>query len=94
MKSNKLNLKDMWRVYLLLKPSFADRERMDTVEDEVLEMIKLSDPKALLECVHILYDNKVDTKNAGEFVSIIQSGILRNRFFDFVDVVRGFNGSN
>ena len=81
----------MWRLYLLLKPAIAERDRKDTIEDEVLEIIKLSDPKALLECVHILYDNKVDTKSAEEFVSIIQKGLIRNRFFRFVDVMRGFN---
>lgn len=90
MKSNKLNLKDMWRLYLLLKPAIAERDRKDTIEDEVLEIIKLSDPKALLECVHILYDNKVDTKNAGEFISLMQEGVIRNRFFEFVDVIERF----
>jgi len=90
MKSNKLNLKDMWRLYLLLKPAIDKRDRKDTIEDEVLEIIKLSDPKALLECVHILYDNKVDTKNAGEFISLMQEGVIRNRFFEFVDVIERF----
>ena len=90
MKSNKLNLKDMWKLYLLLKPAIAERDRKDTIEDEVLEIIKLSDPKALLEYVHILYDNKVDTKNAGEFISLMQEGVIRNRFFEFVDVIERF----
>jgi hypothetical protein len=92
MKSNKLNLKDMWRLYLLLKPAIAERDRKDTIEDEVLEIIKLSDSKALLECVHILYDNKVKISNLQEFVSFIQNGLDRNRFFEFDDIMRGFNG--
>lgn len=94
MKSNKLNLEDVWKLYLLLEPSLKDRERKELVEDEIVEVIKLSESKALLECIHILYDNKVEINNVDEFVSAIYIGLETNKFFEFVDFIRGFDGSN
>ena len=94
MKSNKLNLKDMWRLYLLLKPAIAERDRKDTIEDEVLEIIKLSDPKALLECIHILYDNEVNIQHVNEFVDLVSTGLEKNNFFLFVETLRGIDGNN
>ena len=90
MKSNKLNLKDMWRLYLLLKPALENRKREDSFLDEVDVILSLSPDGTLVEGIDILYDNKVDTKNAGEFISLMQEGVIRNRFFEFVDVIERF----
>jgi hypothetical protein len=93
MKSNKLNLKDMWRLYLLLKPALENRKREDSFLDEVDVILSLSPDGTLVEGIDILYDNIDKDELSGiQTLSLFILGLKRNKFFEFVDFIGQFDG--
>ena len=56
-KPNRLNLEQMWNLYLLLKPALENRELKSILLDEVEELLLLSKPGTLFAVLSILYDN-------------------------------------
>lgn len=93
MQPKKLNLQEITRIYLLLKPAIDGREREAYFLDEITKVIDLSAPEALLECVRILYDNKPEINNVVDFNEYFATGLLENDFYLFVEFIRGFDGS-
>jgi hypothetical protein len=91
-KPKKLNLDKMWRLYLLLKPVIDDRNQEEILLDEIDKIIELSTPQALLESIHIMYDNDIEFCNMIEFSVLFMIALRENGFFDFVNVIRGLNG--
>lgn len=83
MKPKKLNLSEMWKVYQLLYPAVSTIEMDDSVIDNVLDIIELSTPEALLEVMGIMYDNKARFNNPMEFNELFIKGLSENEFFVF-----------
>ena len=90
MKPNKLNIHEMWKLYLLLEPSLPEKFENE-IEDEIVSIVIASTPETLLECVHILYDNKMEVDSAEEFLLCISKGLMQNMFFVFVEFARGLH---
>jgi len=84
MKPKKLNLEEMWKVYLFLRHALEDDEEVD-----VYSVILNSEPRFLLEALRVLYDNKVTMDNAFNFIKLFSEGLESNDFSDFVNIVRG-----
>jgi len=93
MKPKKLNLDKIWKLYLLLKPSIDNRKQESMLLDEVDKIIELASPKVLLECIHLMYDNKVEFSDMQEFTVLFLRAIDENNFFDFVEFIRGLDGT-
>ena len=89
--SKKLNLDQIWKVYNLLKPAVENREPEKVILDEIFKIIELSSPENLLECMRIMYDNRVRFESPMEFNILFMDGLNRNKFFDFCDFIRGLN---
>lgn len=89
-----LNFQEMWNLYLLLKPAIDNRELKELVLDEIIEIIDLSSPQALLECLHILYDNSIKFDTPMEFNRLFITGIRENDFFGFCGFIRGISGNS
>lgn len=83
----------MWKLYLLLE-SVLPETFEKTLEEEIISIITTSKPEALLEGIHILYDNKVEIDSAEEFLLYVSKGLTQNMFFVFVEFVRGLYGHN
>lgn len=94
MKIRKLNLKDITKIYLLLQPSLENRDREEILFDELEKLIELSPPKTLLDCLHIIYGNKVEFDSPREFISLLVNGLLEVEFYEFVEFIKVLkNGS-
>jgi len=94
MKPKKLNLDEIWNLYLLLKHAVEGREPKETLLDEVLEIIHLAEPQALLASIRIMYDNKIRINSPAEFNEAFIKGVLKCEFLQFCDVIRGLDGSS
>ena len=94
MKSKKLNLEEVWKIYLLLRPAIEGRNPEVLVVDEIDKIIELSTPEVLLECIHVMYDNKVKFNNGLEFELLFANGIIQSKFLEFCEFIRGLNGSS
>ena len=88
----RLNLNQMWRLYSLLKPAIENRDREEQLIDEITEITTRSTPQVLLECIRIMYDNKVEFTSPFEFNTMFAKGLVENEFFSFCDIMRGLNG--
>ena len=51
--------------------------------------MELSTPKTLLACIYILYDNKVDFEDMGEYKIQLMKALVFNEFYTFVELIRG-----
>jgi len=94
MKSKKLNLQEITKIYHLLKPALDGRELEEVVFDEIDKIIELSSPEALLECLYIIYDNKVEFSSPAEFVDMLIKGLLDIDFYYFVDFIKVLNNDS
>jgi len=65
-----------------------------TVGDAIQKMLDETSPKALLECINILYDNNIDFEDYREFVLLFIDGITENRFFEFVWIMKELRNGN
>lgn len=93
MKPKKLNLQEITKIYLLLEPALIDEQAEETVLERLDKIVDVVAPEALLECIHILYDNKVRYSNFVEFQALFIAGLHTNEFFLFVGFLRGLDGS-
>ena len=84
MKPKKLNLEEMWKVYLFLRHALEDDEEVN-----VYSVILNSEPRFLLEALRVLYDNKVTMDNEYNFIKLFSEGLESNDFSEFVNIVRG-----
>lgn len=91
-KPKKLNLKEMWELYLLLSPAVNDREPEELAFDEILKIIDLASPQALLASLHIMYDNSIKFTTPLEFNDLFSRGIVKCGFLEFCMIIRGLNG--
>lgn len=84
-------MEEIWKLYLLLKPAIDDRELESTGLDEILTIIDLASPQALLASLYIMYDNKIRFETPSEFNALFLSGIAKCDFLGFCSVIRGLN---
>jgi hypothetical protein len=89
MKPRKLNLSEIWQLYLLLKPAMAGRELNGLLIDEILSLLELSPEGTLVACLNILYNKvELDRLNPLELGLAFIIGLKENKFFEFVDFIR------
>jgi len=81
----------MWKLYLLLKPAIDNRESKAFLLDEIETIIDLLSVEALLECIHIMYDNKVIFEDMETFTVLFTTSVHKNGAFEFFDFIRGLN---
>jgi len=88
MQPKKLNLKQMWDLYLLVEASLENRDDGFSILDEVHNIIKNCSPGTLLASISIMYDN-IPIDISGTFaVTLMVKGLVKNSFFEFVETIR------
>lgn len=90
MKPRKLNLQEITKIYLLLKPSLEGLTEEMTVGDGIQEIFNNSNEQTLLECINTLYDNSIDFDSFEEFVALFVAALIENEFFSFVWIIKDF----
>jgi len=93
-KPKKLNLDEIWRLYILLESYVDDRVMEKSVIDSSLGIIDSASPQDLLVSLRVMYDNKVEFTTPSEFNELFISGIVKNEFLEFCEIIRGMNGSS
>ena len=80
-KPKKLNLREMWKVYNLLKPALSE----ETTIEAIIEDIEVD---ALVECFTILYDNfNSDKLDVVGLLEMFANGLRQNNFMLFVEEI-------
>ena len=87
MKPKRLNFEEMWKLYKLLAPAIEDREPEKTLLDEVDKLLELSPLGTMVDCLHILYDNKPIT-DGDEALLMFMNGLVENDFYAFIDFIK------
>ena len=80
-KPKKLNLRETWKVYNLLKPALSE----ETTIEAIIEDIEVD---ALVECFTILYDNfNSDRLDVVGLLEMFANGLRQNNFMLFVEEI-------
>ena len=88
MKPKKLNLEEMWKLYLLLEPVIKDREREEFILDDMVKLFELSEKDILLAVLLLLDDNISIGKSEDLYsLQLFMEGLNENSFYDFVDFI-------
>lgn len=84
-KPKKLNLREMWKVYNLLKPALSEETTIETTIETIIEEIEAY---ALVECFTILYDNfNSDKLDVVGLLEMFANGLRQNNFMLFVEEI-------
>ncbi len=93
MNPKKLSLREMWGLYRLLKNGIGISQ--DYLIDTVFEMLDKISQEQFLESLWKMYPKIDFTKhNPVEMATMFVSGLKKNEFFSFVDLVKGLNRGN
>ena len=87
-KPNRLNLEQMWNLYLFLKPALENRELKSILLDEVEELLLLSKPGTLFAVLNVLYDNISRDMSGMDAIIDLMNGLDNNDFYGFVSIVK------
>lgn len=91
MKPKKLNLKEIHRLYLVLKHALPEKEEVLLI-DQVDEMLNKISPSEFMESLSILYKQNPSKKNDIELFLFLIRGLRENNFFEYAHFVKGLNG--
>lgn len=82
----------MWELYNLLKDGIGENNQY--LIDEISGMLdKLTRQKFVLSLQLLYKDFSSENKNPIDVLMMFISGLQKNNFFQFVDFVKGLNGS-
>lgn len=88
MKPKKLSLREMWKLYKVLKDGVGNQQ--EYLIDEVLTLMDGISQEDFLLSILLLYPKiNLQRLNAVEFATLFVVGLKRNNFFEFVDLAQG-----
>lgn len=92
MKPRKLTLREIHKLYLLLRHSLPEKEEQYLI-DEIEAMVgRMKSGIALVKAVEIMYPNKdFNHNNPLEILLLFIKGMKQNEFFDYVVFVKNIN---
>lgn len=88
MTQRNLNLNEIWKIYLLLRPAIIDREMEDTLLGELEILAELAPEGSLVASLDIMYKNLPENLSVAKAVELLIKGLDKHRFFDFVRFVK------
>ena len=91
MKPKKLNLQEIIRVYFIFKSIIDSLSEDDVVGNIVDRFINETSSEALLECIHIMYDNSIEFDTIDEFALLFVQSLVENEFFHFIQFIKGIS---
>ena len=80
----KLNIHEMWKLYLLLKPALDTLEDASNPLDEAVALFEGSKPEDFLEVLSLLNDNISIDMSAEDVLTLFIDGLIANDFSEFV----------
>lgn len=83
----KLNLYEMWDLYLLLGNGFGEKYLID----EVVLLLKSAKRGNIKKSLDLMYKN-FSVKNPLEYSLLLIRGLKKNNFFDFQDFMEKLSG--
>ena len=86
-KPKKLNLDEMWKLYIILKPALDNRKSEDVLLDEIDKLLELSPSGTRVACLNVMYDN-IKVTSGAEALALFIQGITKNEFYSFVEYVK------
>ena len=86
-KPKKLNLSEIWELYILLKPALDDRDTEKDLLDEISKLLELSPSGTLVACLHVLYDN-INIVSGEDALMLFIQGLDKNEFYTFVEYIK------
>ena len=86
-KPKKLSLRQIHRLYLLLKPVLPEKEEAYLI-DEAEKLLEKMNDEMFLSAIEIMYQKKIEG-NPVELLSYFIRGIRQNNFFNYVEFVQG-----
>lgn len=90
MKPRKLTLREMHRLYLLLRDCLPEKEERYLI-DEIGQMVeRMKNGNTLIRAIDILYPSKkVDYGNPLELLLLFVRGLKQNEFFEYASFING-----
>ena len=90
MKPKKLTLREIHKLYLLLRHSLPEKEESYLI-DEIERMVSMMEGgEVLVRSVQILYPRaKINKNNPLELLLLFIQGLKQNEFFDYVSFING-----
>jgi len=88
MNSNlkKLNIKEIWELYRLLKDSIPNPLGKDAF-DNVKHVFTKANPLYIKKALHIMYGDDIHLTNMNEAIVLFSNGIIKSGFFEFHNYV-------
>lgn len=88
----KLSIKEMWDLYLTLKPGLDKEEAV--LIDEVISIMEKIDTASFKDSLGIMFgENFPKEQSPIEFALMFTNGIKSTGILDFASMIRGLNGS-
>lgn len=93
MKPKKLTLREIHKLYLLLRHSIPEKEEPYLL-NEIEKMVNMMEgEQVLIKAVEILFPKlKVNKDNPFELLLLFIRGLKYNDFFDYASFVKGIRG--
>jgi hypothetical protein len=92
MKPKHLSIKEMWDLYLTLKPGLESEE--DFLVDEVMSIMEKIDTASFKTSLGIMFGRDFPKEQSPiEFALMFTNGIKETGILDFAHMIRGLNGS-
>ena len=88
MNSNlkKLNLKEIWELYRLLKDSIPNPLSKNSM-DNITHVFTKANPKYIQKALHVMYGDEIHLTNMNEAIVLFANGISQSGFFEFSNYV-------
>jgi hypothetical protein len=85
-----LNLRQIHKLYLLLKDCLPEKEE-DYLIDEIESVIeRMQSPNTLFRAIEIMHPKKeVDAGNPLELIFLFTQGLKQNEFFEYTHFING-----
>lgn len=88
MKSKKLSLREMWKLYSSLRKGIGNKSQHLLI-DEIFEIMDGIDKEDFLESILILYPKiELQKHNPIELATLFISGLKQTEFFVFSDLIK------
>lgn len=91
-KPKKLNLSEIWQLYLVLKNPINSGEKKKLLIDEIERILDNSPPGTLISSLEIMYNSVEKDISPTEALVLFIQGLKNNNFFAFVEFVEKLNG--
>lgn len=90
-KKKKLNLREIHKLYILLKDSLPEKQE-EYLMNEILYIMENISVEKFRDSINILYP-KLKTKNSLQIAQLFITGLSKNSFFEYVFFAKGLDPS-